>query len=150
VLAATASPCADDLARAPAARPAVAAERAAVRRALGNRAWPADLEVEFKGIKAREDRAMVFDQREHISLHVLSEFSRRRKACSLVEKPAIAVVALDLDGQVFQAFSREFRQSNYDFHVRLDPARVASSTTTPMPSSWQALVDERRAARAEG
>src|SRR4029453_1724482 len=57
------------------------------------------------------DRATVFDQREHISLHVAADPSRLRKTGPLVEATAIAVVALDLDGQLFQALCREFPQS---------------------------------------
>src|SRR5262249_48319174 len=58
----------------------------------------------------RLDRATVFDQREHIPLHLVGELSRLGKAGPLVEATAIAVLALDLDCQVFQALSRELRQ----------------------------------------
>src|SRR5262249_2510965 len=58
----------------------------------------------------RLDRATVFDQREHITLHLVGELSRLGKAGPLEEATAIAVLALDLDGQVFQALSRELRQ----------------------------------------
>jgi hypothetical protein len=50
-----------------------------------------------------EDQATVFDQRQHISLHVVGQLSRLREAGPLVEATAIAVVALDLDGQMVQA-----------------------------------------------
>src|SRR5215475_10916320 len=56
------------------------------------------------------DRAPVFDQREGISLHVAGQISRLREACALVEAAAIAVVALDLDRQLSQAFAGEFRE----------------------------------------
>src|SRR5262245_33253250 len=47
--------------------------------------------------RTSQDRTTVFDQREHISLHVLAELSRLRKASPLEETPAIAVVPLHLD-----------------------------------------------------
>jgi hypothetical protein len=57
-----------------------------------------------------EDRATVFQQREHVSLCVAGDLSRLPEAGPLVEATPIAVVALDLDGQVFQALSSVFRQ----------------------------------------
>jgi hypothetical protein len=54
---------------------------------------------------------MVFNQSEHISLHVLGELSQLCKADPLIEAPTIVVVTLDLDGHLFQAFFREFRQA---------------------------------------
>ena len=44
---------------------------------------------------------------EGISLHVAGQLSRLRKSGPLVEATARTVVALDLHGQVFQAFCRE-------------------------------------------
>src|SRR5215813_2514742 len=57
-----------------------------------------------------QDGATVFDEREHISLHIAGDLSRLHKTGPLVKAPARAVVALDLDGQVFQAFCSEFRE----------------------------------------
>src|SRR5262245_5623672 len=58
-----------------------------------------------------EDRATVFDQRENKTLHVVAQLSRIREAGSLVEATTIAVVTVDLNGHLFQAFFREFCQA---------------------------------------
>jgi hypothetical protein len=58
-----------------------------------------------------ENRATVFDQREPKTLHVVGQLPQLRETDPLVEAPTIAVVTLDLDGHLFQAFFREFRQA---------------------------------------